>query len=65
MKHQIIKPNGEVDAEVWRDGGLLKIILMQYGPDVEIRIDEKAIPQFADILQKLRKDLNDSQSKTF
>lgn len=57
MTHQIIKPGGEVYAEIWRDGGFLKIILMQYAPDVEIHIDEKAIPQFADILQKIRKEM--------
>ena len=57
MKHKIVKPNGEIYAEIWRDAGFLKIVLMQYAPDVEIQIDEKAIPQFADILQQLRKEI--------
>jgi hypothetical protein len=46
-----------VYAKIWRGGGFLRIVLMQYAPDVEIQIDEKAIPQFADILQKLRKEI--------
>ncbi len=55
--HDIIKPNGKVYARIWVEDGSLRIILMQYAPDIEILLDQKAIPQFADILQKIRNEI--------
>lgn len=55
--HDIIKQNGKVYARIWVEDGSLRIILMQYSPDIEILLDQKAIPQFADILQKIRNEM--------
>jgi len=53
IKREIKKPNGEVYAEVWREGGQLRLVLSQYSPGIQIRMDEKAIPQLIEALKSI------------
>lgn len=50
-KHEIKKPNGQVYAKVWREDGMLRLVLAQYDPDLVIQMDEKVIPQLLSILR--------------
>jgi len=46
----IVKPNGEVYAKVYVEGGLLKIQLMQTAHQPIIVMDAKVIPQLRQLL---------------
>ena len=56
MKHEITKPNGEVYAEVWQEGGMLRLVLMQYAPDIQIHMDKKIIPQLIEALKLIEQE---------
>lgn len=56
MRHKITTPSGEVYAEVWREDGRLRLILMKYLPNVQIIMDEKVIPQLIDALKSIQQE---------
>ena len=55
MKHEIKKPNGEVYAEVWVEGGLF-IQRMKSHPALRITMDKKIIPQLIEALKLIEQE---------
>ncbi len=53
-REKIIKPNGNCYAEIWVEEGRLCVVLTEYAPDLQIRMDEKSIPQLIQALQNLK-----------
>ena len=53
-KATIYQDNGKTYAELWREGGLLKMAIFARMPGVVIHLDERVIPQLIDALQGLQ-----------
>ena len=53
-KATIYQDNGKTYAELWREGGLLKMAIFARMPGVVIHMDERVIPQLIEALQGLQ-----------
>ena len=53
-KAMIYQDNGKTYAEIWREGGLLKMAIFARMPGVVIHMDERVIPQLIEALQGLQ-----------
>ena len=53
-KATIYQDNGKTYAELWREGGLLKMAIFARMPGVVIHLDERVIPQLIEALQGLQ-----------
>ena len=53
-KATIYQDNGKTYAEIWREGGLLKMAIFARMPGVVIHMDERVIPQLIEALQGLQ-----------
>lgn len=51
FRHEVVTPSGEVYLEVWRDNGKLQMLLKT---GFVVHLDEKVIPQLAEILQTMK-----------
>jgi hypothetical protein len=52
----IYQDNGETYAELWREGGLLKMAIFARMPGVVIHLDERVIPQLIEALRGIQDD---------